>query len=245
MTDDKTTTALTPAMKRVLIVVAVWSSSVSWRRSGCRSRRRVEAARPRLVHPTAASGGAGSASSSSAPFTPSPGATNGPLPEATPTEGSEVLPPTATPNDRLPSMHASSASRQCTASRIRLEERRPREGLSRRNHGADAPDADRLRARSRPRASSMQVTLVGARMPSQKTCRHTTSSCGHRWGCARGMTPRRVGVLLRCVRVPSRSPSAPRARAPLHDLRRIPDEVSRVYISFTNKPKPSPTRRGS
>jgi hypothetical protein len=103
MTDDKTTGVLTPAMKRVLIavgaVVVVGVIAIVW-----------------FIAATA--GGAGNAaapgastsnsqdgpSSGSSPFTPSPGATSGPLPEATPTTGSEVLPPTATPNDKLPSI---------------------------------------------------------------------------------------------------------------------------------------------
>jgi hypothetical protein len=97
MTDDKTTGVLTPAMKRVLIavgaVVVVGVVAAVW-----------------LLASTAGNGTAAAPGGSSAPAdpsgpgpsTPTPGLTAGPLPEATPTTGSEVLPPTATGDPQQP-----------------------------------------------------------------------------------------------------------------------------------------------
>jgi hypothetical protein len=102
MTDDKTT-ALTPAMKRVLIAVAavvvvgivvvVWLLSATAGGTG----------------PGAAPQGSSNASISPAPTAPrtspaDPGATSGPVPGATPTTGSEARQPSATPGYRLPSI---------------------------------------------------------------------------------------------------------------------------------------------
>ena len=109
MADEKTST-LTPAMKAVIAVVAVLVVAgvitVSALLSG--SGATPNAGDTTSQSATAGTSGQGAGTGTDPDSTAKPGATAstaptvGPLPQATPTTGSEVLPPTATPITKLP-----------------------------------------------------------------------------------------------------------------------------------------------
>jgi hypothetical protein len=106
MTEQKTMSTLTPAMKIVIGVVAVVviagaivASALVGAGSAPDAAATVAATLPSENQPgRPAPGTVPPGAASTAPAAP----TRGPLPQATPTTGSEVLPPTATPNTRLP-----------------------------------------------------------------------------------------------------------------------------------------------
>jgi len=100
MTDGRSAPRLTRGMKRVLIAVAV----VLLLGIGAAVWLAVSAPGTGI----AAAPGTSSLPGATPSGTPGPGtsATAGPLPQATPTTGSEVLPPSATPNTTLPPVPA-------------------------------------------------------------------------------------------------------------------------------------------
>lgn len=182
MTDGQSAPRLTRGMKRVLIAVAVvlllGIGVAVW--LAVSSPGTGTAAAPG----TSSSPGAGP---SGTPGAPGSSATAGPLPQATPTSGSEVLPPSATPNDRLPSIAPARplvspplpASATATGSLV--------PGFPTSIMGP-APKTVVVSSEIAAQSTSMQVTLVGRSTLSQSAIRAHYAQLWASLGLQQGLT---------------------------------------------------------
>jgi len=102
MTDDKRPSTLTPGMKIVIAVVAMLVLAGVVVVSTLLSAGGAPGPAPATTQQGGASSGGSSTGGPQTPGAASRTPARGPLPQATPTTGSEVLPPTATPQTHIP-----------------------------------------------------------------------------------------------------------------------------------------------